>query len=266
MKNGELHFPTVQSALLIIVATLLLVTIIGVMLEDLETKWTMLLLESFIVLPVLLYVFIQRFSFPEIFKWKKVNIKLFLVSGLIGFGFIPVSDELDHLIQMFIPMPNEITQALETFLVIHSKEEGVLLFFAGVFVATISEELLFRGFLLSTLERTTQITKAIFISAVIFAAVHFNPWWFLTIWIIGILLSLLAWRSGSVFPGMIVHGINNGVAILFANMKSEYLNGYYMKEHVSPIWIVLGLGCIIWGMHLFFRFTEEKHNTTNQIH
>ncbi len=265
MKNGELHFPTIQSALLIIIATLLLVTIIGLILEDMEAKWTMLLLESLIVIPVLLTVLIQKFSFPEIFKWKKVHAKAILASGLIGFGFIPVSDELDHLIQMLIPMPDQITQALETFLVIRSTEDCIVLVIAGVFVATISEELLFRGFLLSTLEQTTQITKAIFISAVIFAAVHFNPWWLLTIWMIGILLGVLAWRSGSVFPGMIVHGINNGIAILFANTNSEYLKGYYMKEHVSPIWIVFGLGCMIWGVRFFYRVTEEKHKPMRLI-
>lgn len=261
LKKGENPFPTARSALLIIMATLLLVTTVGIIWDDLEAKWKMLLLESLIVIPTLIFAFVRGFSFRELFKWKKSSANVIFASGLIGVGFIPISDELDNLIQMIIPIPDEIMKALEKFLIVHSAEEYIVLILAGVLIASISEELLFRGFLLTTLERTMQPIKAIMISACLFAAVHFNPWWIITIWIAGFLMGLLAWRSRSIFPPMVVHGINNGFSLVFNNVGNNHLNGsYYMKGHVSPLWIVGGLICLAWGLRLLYRFTEQRHD------
>jgi sodium transport system permease protein len=259
LRNGEHHFPTIRDALLIIVITLLLVTSAGILWETIGAKWELLLLELFIIVPVLVFIFIRGYSFPDLLRWKKANLKTLFASGLIGLGIIPISDELDHLIQMIFPMPDEMISALETFLVIHSTEEWIILILGGVLVASISEELLFRGFLQSTLEQTMKPAKAVIISACLFAVVHFNPWWIITIWMAGVLLGFLAWRSGSIIPGIVVHTINNGLAVLLTNMDIKRLEGlYYMKNHVSPLFIVAGIAYTVWGLILFYRFTENR--------
>ncbi len=265
MKNGESHFPTVQSALVIIIATLLLVTGVGIVWETLDAKWELLLLELFMAIPVLIFIFIRRYAFSELLKWKKVSVNILFASSLIGLGFIPLSDELDTLIQTIFPMPDEVISALETFLMINATEEWIIILLAGVLIASFSEELLFRGFLLTSLEQTMRPATAIVISACLFAVVHFNPWWLITIWMTGLLLGFMAWRSGSIFPGIVVHGINNGVSIVLANVNSIKLEeSYYIKDHVAPLWIAVSLICLGYGLFLFYRFTKREEGTALQ--
>ncbi|MBN2029718.1 CPBP family intramembrane metalloprotease [bacterium] len=258
MKSGENHYPTAQSALLIIIMTLLLVTGIGILWELREAKWELLLLELLMAMPVLIFILVRKYSFSDLLKWKKVRVNVLLASSLIGLGFIPLSDEVDTLIQSAFPMPYEVTSALEKFLMINTTEEWIIILLAGVLIASISEELLFRGFLLTSLEQTMRPTVAIVISACLFAVVHFNPWWMMTIWMTGLLLGFLALRSGSIFPAMVVHGLNNGVSILLANVNSARLEAsYYLNGHVSPLWIAASLISLGFGLYLFCRFTKN---------
>lgn len=258
MKNEEVRFPTVRNAFFIVVATLLLTIVVGGIWGSSQSKGKILLFELLTLLPVLVFVFAKGFSFREIFRWRAVSGSLLLVSGFIGLGLSVVTDEMDRLIQMLIPVPEELQQAMREFMVFRSTGELIVLVIATVVIAGFAEEMLFRGFFQGALERVTDVTKAVLGTAFVFAFVHFNPWWLVEILILGVLLGVMVWRSGSIFPAVVVHGVYNASAIGLINSDASELEWYLVRGHISPIWVLLGLGCVVFGFRLFYWMTEKK--------
>lgn len=82
-----------------------------------------------------------------------------------------------------------------------------------VFLPAVCEELAFRGFILTGLRRRFPAWTAILISSFLFALYHMNVFQALPTFILGVVLGMLAVRSGSVFPGMLFHLLYNGMLI-----------------------------------------------------
>lgn len=80
-------------------------------------------------------------------------------------------------------------------------------------IVPIAEELFFRGFVYGTLRRWG-VGAAAALSAIFFAAVHNQIVHFLPIFLLGIILALLYQRTGSLLPPVMVHAVNNVVAVL----------------------------------------------------
>ena len=87
-----------------------------------------------------------------------------------------------------------------------------LILFSGAVVAPFAEELFFRGYVFRAYMRQKGVWRAFLYSSLLFAMVHLNLPAILPIFVVGLLLSFLYYRTGSVVPGMIAHGLNNAVA------------------------------------------------------
>jgi sodium transport system permease protein len=83
----------------------------------------------------------------------------------------------------------------------------------------ITEELAFRGFILSGLLRRMSPVIAITLSGFLFGLFHINPYQLLPAMILGCVLGLIATRSGSLLPGIVFHVTNNTAALLMANFQ-----------------------------------------------
>jgi len=84
----------------------------------------------------------------------------------------------------------------------------------AVFVAPFCEEVFFRGFVFAGLRRGMPLVWAIVLSALIFAVAHADPGSFAVLFIIGLALAFLRWRTKSLWPGIFLHALNNGAAAL----------------------------------------------------
>lgn len=94
-----------------------------------------------------------------------------------------------------------------------------LIFISGVVLAPIVEEVLFRGVLYQALRRTMSVSGAALLSSIVFALMHVlwgNAILFVPLVVMGLLLSLLFERCGSLVPGILVHACNNGIILLFS--------------------------------------------------
>jgi len=249
--------PTARAIFLVLAGTFFLLIACELLWMGSTAKSKLLVLETLTLLPVFVFVLVRKYPFRETFRWQRVNGAVLLVSGVIGVGLSIVIDELDTLIQILIPMPEELYQAMREFLLFDTMGELAIIVVATVVVASFAEEMLFRGFFQGALEKMTDVTKAVLVTAFVFAFVHFNPWWFVEILILGVCLGVLVWRSGSIFPSVIVHGVNNALSVLLINTGSDTLGWYRFKGHVSPIWLILGLGCIVFGFRVFYGLTEK---------
>lgn len=92
----------------------------------------------------------------------------------------------------------------------------VLVVFIGV-GAPVVEELFFRGLLQRAVVRRAGPVAGVAISSVLFAAAHFQPLQFPALAAFGVVLGVLAHRTGRLGPGIVAHVVFNGLtlAVLF---------------------------------------------------
>jgi sodium transport system permease protein len=82
----------------------------------------------------------------------------------------------------------------------------------------VSEELFFRGFMLTGLASAFRgrgaAARAVVVTAAAFALYHILPEKWLPTFLMGLVLGLLAARTGSIWPGVVAHVLNNVSAVL----------------------------------------------------
>lgn len=98
-------------------------------------------------------------------------------------------------------------------------------------VPAVAEELYFRGFLLTSLlarSRSGNWRSPLLISSVLFAAAHLIPDLsverFPGTLLLGLLLGLVRLRTGSVFPGMLLHAVNNALLLSLKTLQPLFLS------------------------------------------
>jgi CAAX protease family protein len=102
-------------------------------------------------------------------------------------------------------------------LLAHSKQEPLTTYatlFAAVFIAPFCEEIFFRGFVFPGLRNGMPVGAAIVLSSLLFAIAHADPGSFPVLLIIGLALAFIRWRTASIWPGMFLHMLNNGIGAM----------------------------------------------------
>jgi membrane protease YdiL (CAAX protease family) len=194
--------------------------------------------QSFMLIPLFWYLISRKHPLLKTLRIKPVPFSTIYYTVILALGVIVLSDEVDKIIQVFIETPNYVVD-LNGSLKPESFWGYFLLFIAVVIIAPIGEELLFRGFFQKILEESWKdVTKAVLVTALIFSFIHMNPFWFAQIYILGILLGFLAWKTNSIIPSLILHSLNNFIALLLSFGVNDETSFYLYKGHVSP-WILL---------------------------
>jgi uncharacterized protein len=86
--------------------------------------------------------------------------------------------------------------------------------FLSVFIAPICEEIFFRSFIFMGLLKGMPLGVSIVFSALIFAVAHGDLGSFAVLFFIGLALAFLRWQTRSIWPGILLHLLNNGLASL----------------------------------------------------
>lgn len=85
----------------------------------------------------------------------------------------------------------------------------------AVFIAPFCEETFFRGYLFAGLLRGVNVWLAALIAAVLFTLVHGDLGSAILLFAIGLILAGMRYWLGSIWPGMVLHALNNGIAAIF---------------------------------------------------
>ena len=97
-----------------------------------------------------------------------------------------------------------------------SSPVALILTFISICILTpISEELLFRGYILDALNRLHGKWPAIIISSIIFGMVHFDPFTMGMATIGGVIYGWISRRTGSLVPVIVAHAMWNTMALMF---------------------------------------------------
>lgn len=102
----------------------------------------------------------------------------------------------------------------------------ILTLVAAAVIAPIAEETFFRGFLYGGLRGRIGVPLAMIVSTLFFTALHFSIDLFIPIFILGLFLAWLYEKTGSLYPGILLHASNNAISlVLYVVAKSMGLPG-----------------------------------------
>jgi ABC-2 type transport system permease protein/sodium transport system permease protein len=129
--------------------------------------------------------------------------------------------------------PEQMAEAIE-----RARQAGALLMITTI-VAAIAEEFYFRGYLFAALRARSGPLLTIGVSAVLFGVAHvflggaLGMQRLLPSAALGVVLGLVAWVSGSVVPGLLLHVCHNSVLVML-------LLGRYSEGAVPWTWVAAG--------------------------
>ena len=168
------------------------------------------------------------------------------VAALLGGALWIASIGLMELQSLAAPPPPEY---LEVFRAIHRAlvPDGPLDAFVSVAVIALApglgEELVMRGVLLPAFVAPLGRVGAVVTSAVLFAAIHLDPYRFLFTLAIGLVLGALRLRTGSLWPPIVAHVTLNTLTFLIAPLVDDPAQAYTPQP-------LLGAACLLIGAAL----------------
>ena len=145
---------------------------------------------------------------------------IFLILGAIALGMIVTS-------VTSVLFPNSADAMTTSMDEIYRMGYGASILIVALLPA-VCEELLFRGFLYSSFEARMTQGKAIVLVSVIFGLYHMNVVQSTTTAVIGLAICYLSAQSESLFPGILMHFLNNALSVtltFYSDAVSKYLKG-----------------------------------------
>lgn len=177
-----------------------------------------------------------------------------MAATILGAGIL--FSEVDNVLRSVLPMPPEVVEAMEG---LTGPGIGVWgSFVALVVVAPVTEELLFRGLLLRGFLGHHSTRTAVVASGLLFAFVHLNPWQLFATAVAGMILAWWVVETGSLWPALLGHALNNGVPFAVDRMPWLEIRGFTGgldgAVEFQPLWFdALGAVLAGWGIAALVR-------------
>ena len=134
----------------------------------------------------------------------------------------------------------------------------IVLIFATAFVPAVVEEITFRGVILGQMRAKHSAAATIVIQAILFGLVHGSLYRFFPTAALGILLGIIAWQTRSIWPGVLVHFLTNGILVSLESQGSEALMETFSKP--TP-WSLLGLILVVLGITTAMRLKVPQQSS-----
>jgi len=221
------RFPSPSEAFVLICVIFILFFFAGSRFKDFGLIAGVYMIQLLLIFsPCIIFLYFWKYDIKEILRIRRFSIVTTLIAILLGLSGMVVTMQMSALQNIIFPFPSA-EKILGPLLDILKAKNGLLDFIIKfsmiAFLPALCEETLFRGVLQSTLEKHLKNKlHAIVFTAVVFGLFHMSPYRFIPTMIIGLYLGYLAQKSKSIFPGMMVHAINNGLV---------YIAIYFMPEN-----------------------------------
>lgn len=194
-----------------------------------------------------------------------------LVGGIVVLSFVggmflqlPFS-ELGNLVQEVWPVSFEELARRHRLVNPTSWYAGLSALVALVLVAPVTEELLFRGWLLTDLEERYGRRPALVWTSVLFGAVHIEPPAVIYATLAGLVLGVVALRARSTLASIAMHAGVNAVPLLFPASLVR-IDGFNTLDqnvvHISVWLLTASLACATLTLAAFWRATDFDDRTT----
>lgn len=218
------------------------------------------------MVPALIYVAARGLPMAETFHFRKTPARQIVVAALLPIAGYPVLMYINTAWMGFLMLLG--IEPLGTELPGLNSGIGILMALLSVGLApALAEEMLFRGPILAGYKRHGK-WFAVCATGVLFALMHGQLEGVWSLAALGILLGLMTWESGSIWPSVVFHFMNNAVAVLlsagiswltrnvpqFAGAASAEVT---VAQAAVSTWTLLPFavlgGLAFWGLWVLFR-------------
>lgn len=215
---------------------------------------------AFILLPLLIYLIVTKQNIIDVIGFKKVKIKYILLAILLTFTILPLT--------IFISSLS--TTIFGEFTAVSDLESSLPNVFVSLFVISVTpaicEEFMFRGVLLDKKKRISIHHLAILIG-ILFGVFHGNFNQMFYTMPLGMVMAYLTLISGSIFPAMVLHFVNNSwgtvlTAIIPIDTSEEVVEA---STSAGSELIILGVFGIIGAAITILIIRKMLHKTTEEI-
>ena len=183
------------------------------------------------------------------FNLKRTSFKNLVFSTLVAISLIGLLEELAYLQSRFLGEVFGQDFSILELLKVNTASDFGWTFLAIGLVPAFCEEFLFRGFIFNRLLQPNQVGQAIMLSSVLFGVFHRQLSVLLNNTVAGIVLSLIVYRSGSLFNSILAHAVINAAAIIFVNsnpVSSIFSTGH--NGHLPLPLLIASLAGLAFGL------------------
>ncbi len=168
-------------------------------------------------------------------KGNKFSLKYSIYGVIMVLPIIGLSNLIVDVVLYFSPQSYN-TYADTIISMMENTSTFWLLLGVGI-IAPIAEEIIFRGFIQNKLLSSFPVWLAIVIQAVFFGLIHGNLVQMSYAFVIGLIFGLLVYKSNSIYPAIILHVLNNSIAI-FSDMLMDNIL-YYILPVIAVIMTII---------------------------
>jgi membrane protease YdiL (CAAX protease family) len=192
------------------------------------------------------------------FRWRPKGQWLWLVLAFIPLTFLVFS--LGGLLYQLLPPSPEWEEYFSD--LVDFKNLYLRLFIIGVLPGVL-EEVLFRGVIYSGYRRRYGFWWAALLSAILFGAVHLNPWQFLSAAVLGVFFAFLVEETESLLLPMLMHFIYNSSIVLighFQDPESPEIEGLASDSEILMtlmVFILIWSAALVGVLYLYLRSKDR---------
>jgi len=218
-------------------------------------------LISFLIINILITAIgckYTKISFDSLFKNKELKMSVTFKYIALGMFFYAISNVLIILVSNLLTLVN-LEPTYPDFSLSENPRLLILTLLYTCIIAPITEEFLFRGFVLKNLSKVSQ-RFGIFSSAILFGLMHKNLFQFILGFILGIFLANVAIKQNSIIIPILIHFVINTSSMLISildEINEDFSDRFFILMNLISIFI----GVII----LIFNRGKDKLPKSNEF-
>lgn len=229
------------------------------------------------IIPAFIFAWLVQRNFFKYFRFNnKPDLRQVFLGICVIFASLPLINFLVE-INMELSLPPYLKsveiwminaeeaamELTEEFLSVKTPKGLIINIIVIAVIPAIGEELIFRGVLLRTLKQWTNNSHiAVWISAILFSAMHIQFFGFLPRLFLGVLFGYLVVYSGSLWIAMIAHFVNNAAAVIAYYYYHNNLTKLQLDEigtgESSSYFIVLSVLLLSIFMFAYWKIGKDK--------
>lgn len=208
-----------------------------------------------LLVPLALVIYTKR-DIRQTYGFARTKVSAFIGGAFMITGFFPINVVLASGLMKLFPAS---TDNVETAFAGIMGDNICAALLVIALAPAVCEEMLFRGMILHSLKARYRAVSAIAITSVLFGFYHMSLVKFVPTGLLGLVLCYVVWRTGSIYPAMLMHFLNNAYSVMVSYYPEQVGRVLPMlcQETLSfsDGMILCGAGLILLGIGggIFFR-------------
>lgn len=199
----------------------------------------------------LLMVLFQKLPLKQTLSLNKTTWKVWAGTILFQVGALPVILSLNQLMMKLLPIPMSWLENFNEVMAPDLPSYSMVLLMAAS--PGICEELLFRGAIQGSFQKKWSPLRSIIITGLLFGIMHFSIYRLFATTLLGISFGWIVHVSGSLYPAMLAHALNNTIALVV-------IPRYFDLSEVTEQRLLLGIPFVIMGGLLILYGSGRKRS------